>query len=170
MKRRINIPDRDYRISPPAQNSKGDVFVAGEYDYATSGNTYLYRVNPDTGSVTKILTLPAGEFVGDYTVKVDDEDRIYARSNQKLYCVDAAGTLKWTFTTTPPPQLAGSRQGANIALSWSTNAAGFNLVSVTNLSSTNWTLVSPSPSVVNGQNFVTNSATGNAKFYRLRNP
>jgi hypothetical protein len=74
----------------------------------------------------------------------------------------------WIFTTTPPPQLAASRQGGNVVLSWSTNAVGFNLVSVTNITSINWTLVSPPPTVVNGQNFVTNSTSGNARFYRLK--
>lgn len=70
----------------------------------------------------------------------------------------------------PRPLLAASRQGGNIVLTWPANAAGFNLVSVTNVASTNWILVSPSPVIVNGLYTVTNTATGPAKFYRLRNP
>jgi len=68
----------------------------------------------------------------------------------------------------PPPQLAASRQGGNIILSWPADAAGFNLVSVTTITSTNWAPVSPPPTVADGQNFVTNTISGNAKFYRLK--
>jgi uncharacterized repeat protein (TIGR03803 family) len=68
----------------------------------------------------------------------------------------------------PLPQLALTLSGTNVILSWPLNAAGFTLQSTTNLvSSAAWTTVSPLPSIVNGQNTVTNSISGLQNFYRL---
>jgi uncharacterized repeat protein (TIGR03803 family) len=66
------------------------------------------------------------------------------------------------------PPLAITLAGANIILTWPANATGFNLQSVTNLvSRTAWNAVSPAPTVVNGQNAVTNPVSGPVMFYRL---
>ncbi len=66
------------------------------------------------------------------------------------------------------PQLTIIRSGANVILTWPTDAAGFTLQSTTNLvSPAVWSTVSPAPVVVNGQNAVTNSTPGTKKFYRL---
>ena len=68
----------------------------------------------------------------------------------------------------PTPTLAIRSSGANVLLTWPTNATGFALQSTTNLSSpAAWTNVSPGPVVVNGQNAVTDPASGTNKFYRL---
>jgi uncharacterized repeat protein (TIGR03803 family) len=67
-----------------------------------------------------------------------------------------------------PPQLTIIPSGANVILTWPTNAAGFTLQSTTNLvSPAVWSTVSPAPVVVNGQNAVTNPISGTQKFYRL---
>jgi hypothetical protein len=66
------------------------------------------------------------------------------------------------------PQLTIIPSGANVILTWPTNAAGFTLQSTTNLvSPAVWSTVSPGPVVVNGQNAVTNPISGTKKFYRL---
>jgi uncharacterized repeat protein (TIGR03803 family) len=66
------------------------------------------------------------------------------------------------------PQLTIILSGANVILTWPTNAAGFTLQSTTNLvSPAVWITNSPAPVVVNGQNAVTNSTPGTKKFYRL---
>jgi uncharacterized repeat protein (TIGR03803 family) len=68
----------------------------------------------------------------------------------------------------PPPPLIIISAGANVILTWPTNATGFALQSTTNLHSPAvWTTVSTGPVVVNGQNAVTNLISGIAKFYRL---
>ncbi len=70
--------------------------------------------------------------------------------------------------TAPPPRLTIIRSGANVILTWPTDAAGFTLQSTTNLvSPAVWSSVSSGPVVVNGQNAVTNSVSGTQKFYRL---
>ncbi len=65
------------------------------------------------------------------------------------------------------PQLTIVPSGTNVVLTWPTNAAVFTLQCTTNLVPPVWTIVSPDPVVVNGQNTVTNSVSGTQKFYRL---
>jgi len=60
-----------------------------------------------------------------------------------------------------------NQSGTNVVLSWSALATGFTLQSTTNLVPPAWSTVSPSPVVINGFNYVTNSGTGAALFYRL---
>jgi hypothetical protein len=74
----------------------------------------------------------------------------------------------WAFTTQPLPQLAISKNGTNVVISWATNSTGFTLQSTTNLvAPANWNTVSPGPVVIGGQNVVTNAISGTKKFYRL---
>jgi hypothetical protein len=68
-----------------------------------------------------------------------------------------------------PPLLTLIHYGANIVLTWPTNAVGFTLQSTTNLHSpAAWVTNSPAPVVINGQNTVTNPISGAQQFYRLR--
>jgi uncharacterized repeat protein (TIGR03803 family) len=67
-----------------------------------------------------------------------------------------------------PPSLSISLSTTNVVFRWPTNSPGFILKATTNLiSPTVWTTVSPAPVVVNGQNTVTNPASGRQTFYRL---
>jgi hypothetical protein len=68
------------------------------------------------------------------------------------------------------PQLTIIPSGANVVLTWPTNAAAlpFTLQSTTNLGSpTIWATVSPLSVVENGQNVMTNAISGARRFYRL---
>jgi uncharacterized repeat protein (TIGR03803 family) len=68
----------------------------------------------------------------------------------------------------PPPQLTMLLSGTNVILTWSTNANGFTLQTTTNLvSPAGWTPFRPGPTVVNGQNTVTNPVSETQTFYRL---
>ncbi|MDB6025267.1 MAG: hypothetical protein JWM68_1490 [Verrucomicrobiales bacterium] len=73
----------------------------------------------------------------------------------------------WTTHAAGPP-LTAALQNNTIAFTWPTNAAFFALQYTTNLSATNWTSVSNSPSIVNGQFTVTNIALNASGFYRLK--
>ncbi|MCW5556087.1 MAG: hypothetical protein KIS67_28520 [Verrucomicrobiae bacterium] len=64
---------------------------------------------------------------------------------------------------------ASANAQTNFVISWPAAAAGFDLVSATNANAPIWTLVSQPPTIVNGQNFVTNPIAGSARFFRLRN-
>ncbi|HEY3853780.1 MAG TPA: choice-of-anchor tandem repeat GloVer-containing protein [Verrucomicrobiae bacterium] len=66
------------------------------------------------------------------------------------------------------PKLAIVLSGTDAVLSWTTNAAGFNLQSATNLSpQIIWTNVPTAPVMNSGQNTVTVPISGRAMFYRL---
>jgi hypothetical protein len=67
----------------------------------------------------------------------------------------------------PAPTLSARLQGGDLVLTWPTNTTGFVLEFSTNLPATDWMLATPPPTVVNGENVVTNAITGAAAFYRL---
>lgn len=67
-----------------------------------------------------------------------------------------------------PPLLTLIPYGANVILTWPTNAVGFTLQSTTNLvSPAAWSTNSPGPVVIGGQNVVINPITSAQKFFRL---
>jgi len=72
--------------------------------------------------------------------------------------------------TGPAPLMLNIQlMGTNVILSWPTNAVGFNLESTLNLGATAvWNTNSTVPSVINGQNVVTNPIAGTQQFYRLQ--
>jgi len=67
-----------------------------------------------------------------------------------------------------PPLLTLIPYGANLILTWPTNAFGFTLQSTTNLGSpVVWSTNSPGPIVIGGQNVIINPVSGAQQFYRL---
>jgi hypothetical protein len=114
-----------------------------------------------TDSLNKVSWLvPTGKlyYGSNYQWRVRYQD---SRSGWSSY------SAQTTFTT-GGPLLTGSKQGTNMVFKWPTNALGFSLQSVTNLSLVNWSNAMPAPVIVSGQYTVTNSMTNNAQFYRLR--
>lgn len=71
------------------------------------------------------------------------------------------------------PRLTITPSGANVILTWPTNDAGFDFTGYVLQSTTNlilptvWATNSPTPVVLNGQDTVTNPASGTQRFYRL---
>ena len=81
--------------------------------------------------------------------------------------VDYVRVYDWV---TPPP-LTIIPAGANVILTWPTNATGFTLEFATNLvSPAVWNTNSAAPIVIGGQNVVTNSISGSQQFFRLFSP
>jgi hypothetical protein len=82
---------------------------------------------------------------------------------------DGIPTAACASCVVPAPALAISHSGTNVILTWPSDFTLFTLQSTTNFtSSTVWSNVSPSPTVIAGQNTVTNPITGRQKFYRLK--
>jgi hypothetical protein len=66
------------------------------------------------------------------------------------------------------PELAITRSGSNVIVTWPTNFTGFTLLSSTNLGpSAVWITNTPAPGIVNTNYSVTNPASGARKFYGL---
>jgi uncharacterized repeat protein (TIGR03803 family) len=129
----------------------------------------LFRINPDGSDFTEVRHFDGpsdGAWLwGPVTI-----------SANTIYGTASAGgstgngtVFSITLPLPPtPPSLSITRSGANVVLRWPTNSPGFTLKSATNLvSPIVWTTASPAPVVVNGQNTVTNPASGMQKYYRL---
>lgn len=68
------------------------------------------------------------------------------------------------------PNLSVRRSGADVTLSWPSNATGYVLQSTASLTSADWSALAATPVVVDGQNTVTQSAGIGARYYRLKKP
>jgi hypothetical protein len=96
----------------------------------------------------------------------------YPGSSDYLAMVNTNGTLRpvcsviqgWSYTAALNIQVSG----ANVVLTWPTNATGFTLEFATNLASSVWNTNSAPTIVIGGQNTVTNPISGTQMFYRLK--
>jgi uncharacterized repeat protein (TIGR03803 family) len=137
------------------------------------GNGTVFKVNTDGTGFTSLysFTAPSGPYPETNSDGADPGGLIL--SGNTLYGTaggggsSGSGTV-FSLTLPPPPPLTIIPLGADVILTWPTNAAGLALQSTTNLlSPAVWTSVSTQPVVVNGQNTVTNPITGSEQFYRL---
>jgi len=116
-----------------------------------------------------------GVTVFDGTVATDDPQvGGYMEFGSGTYWETTAGTVvdfDWVgwgdASDLPQPTLSITASGANVLVSWSTNDAGFLLQSTSDLSSTNWSYVTNTVSVVGTGYTMTNANSGLAKYYRL---
>jgi len=131
-------------------------------------NNILRRVAPD-GTVKTV----AG-FVG---VAGTNEGRgVLARFNRpRGLALDPQGNLFVVDTGNhtirigrPDPELQASRSSGQIVLSWPSWTTDFQLESSTDLPGSNWIPVLTTPTTLGERNFLTNSATAPAQFFRLR--
>jgi hypothetical protein len=81
---------------------------------------------------------------------------------------NSAPNIDQPFTVYAPPEAGVTLSGNMFIISWSTNVAGFVLLSTPSLNPASWSTVSPSPVIVNGQFTVTNNTTSGNMYYRLQ--
>jgi sugar lactone lactonase YvrE len=150
-----------------ATDSSGTVYVAD------SNNNTIRKITP-AGAVTTLAGLAgvnpgsadgtgsAARFNGPSGVATDSSGNVYVGD-------EGNNTIRKGFL--PPPPLTILLSGvppSGIVLTWPTNAAGFTLQSTTNpVSPALWSTNSSAPTILNGQNTVTNPMTGPQQFYRL---
>jgi hypothetical protein len=101
--------------------------------------------------------VPAGETTRRLLVTSDDSDESPYPGG--VFIIVTNGVAR--------PTLHGARVANRFVLSWSTNATGFALQSANALLSTGWNDVSGNPVVVGDHYYVTNTITGEKRFYRL---
>jgi uncharacterized repeat protein (TIGR03803 family) len=149
--------------------------VLGNKLYGTTtwvGNGTVFEANTDGTDFTTLYHFTqTSEPYGNGTNSDGSGPRWILISENTLYGTAykggayGGGTLFSVFIL---PRLAIAPVGANVILTWPTNATGFALQSATNLvSPVVWTTVSPGPVIVNGQNTVTNPMSVRQQFYRL---
>ena len=152
----------------------------------SSGNGTVFAVNTDGTGFTNLHGFTATS--GTLSTNSDGANPLAGLilSGNTLYGTATAGGMYGTANfggssgngtvfslalgsvSAPAPTLTIVPSGANVILTWPTDAAGFTLQSTTNLvSPVIWTNVSPGAVVVNGQYAVTNPVSGTNKFYRL---
>jgi hypothetical protein len=154
-------------VSPTLQASAfddadciGDVHTASQWQVLNSAGTIVMA---DSGTNTI-----------DLTSWLVTSNKLYYGSNYVWHVRYRDSRNGWssyssqTAFTTAGPLLNGSTQGTNMIFKWPTNAVGFSLQWVTNLSSANWSNAIPAPAIVSSQYTVTNNMTNNARFYRLK--
>src|SRR6266446_1211840 len=172
----------------PQTNSDGacpsagsGLFLSGNTLYGTaenggiSGNGTVFAVNTDGTGFTTLDTFTATS-ITPFGVYTNSDGANPAAglilSGNTLYGTaqyggsSSVGTV-FSLSLPVPPKLTIIRSGANVILTWPTNATGFTLLTTTNLVSPVWITNSPLPVIVNGQNIVTNAISGTQKFYRL---
>jgi uncharacterized repeat protein (TIGR03803 family) len=145
--------------------------LLGETLYGTtlaggaSSNGTLFAINTDGSGFTNLYSFTGG---GDGASPQTD----LILSGNILYGTAASGGSAGDGTvfsyTLPQPQLAISRSGTNVILTWSATIPGYSLESAAKLGlSAVWVTNSTTPVVISGLNTVTNAIGTAAQFYRL---
>ena len=106
---------------------------------------------------------------GNYDFKFTVVDKNASSSGYAL-AFDYVKFVPATVETPVAPTLTANRQGGQLVLSWPTNSTNFFLQYASELPASNWFPIAPSPAILNGHYFVTNSLTGEKTFYRLTQP
>ena len=166
------------------------VFAVGSYTFnsgSTTDDVANLWINPDRSSFgsasqpAPTLTTTTG---GDISSGTIASFVFFRRNNSNTGLEPAAMTAdelrigtNWASVTPPQvisfiPSLTAALTSGNVILSWSTNAAGFNLYSTPAISSASnlWSAVTASVNVVGTNYVVSNSLAAGSKFYRLSNP
>jgi hypothetical protein len=136
-----------------------------------TGQTVTFNTYANSTLLTASGNLTASQYIGSWTNGNVNVGNPYSLTEimtiQASSVAGASYSLDGTLYAAPLPVLAITRSGANVVLSWPTNAAGFTLQSTTNISPTAWSAVSPAPVVVNTNWVATNAISGTHKFFRL---
>jgi uncharacterized repeat protein (TIGR03803 family) len=145
------------------------------YYGGNSGNGTVFGVNTDGTGFTNLHSFTAldnnnanSDGANPYAGLILSGNTLYGTALQGGSVNN--GTV---FSLSFAPQLTIISSGGNVILTWPTNVAGFSYAGFTLQSATNlvspivWSTVSPGPTVVNGQNAVTNAVSGTQNFYRL---
>jgi uncharacterized repeat protein (TIGR03803 family) len=138
----------------------------------TNGSGTVFKINPDGAGYAILYSFSANtNSVGTNRDGANPIGGLILVGNT-LYGTTAYGGASGVGTvfslTLPGPQLAITVSGANVMLSWPTNATGFTLESAINLvPSVVWQTNSTTPIVIGGQDVVTNPIISTQMFFRL---
>jgi uncharacterized repeat protein (TIGR03803 family) len=175
----LSAPAYDYGTNTDGAEPWAGVILSGQTLYGTAfyggtyGNGTVFAINTNGTGFTTLHSFHA--FLGVNDTNSDGGNPVGGLifSGNTLYGTATDGGSGGTGTVfalslTPPAlQPAITLSGAKIVLTWPTNLIGFTLQSTPNLFPAAWSAVSPPPTVVNGQNVVTNPITAPHQFYRF---
>jgi uncharacterized repeat protein (TIGR03803 family) len=153
-----------------------DLILSGDSLYGTTAGSAgtVFALRTDGTGFTNLYSL-------DYASEGSGPSVLILLGNT-LYGVASSGGAEGgstgngtVFSLSFNPQLTIIPSGADVVLTWPTNVAGFDYTGFTLQSTTNpispvWSSNSLSPTVVNGQNTITNPASEAQRFFRLKSP
>ncbi len=140
-------------------------------------------LNPANGFPLTQVTVSGTNFLQATAVKFNGVSASYSVSNNNriVATVPATATTGAISVTAPGGTGTSGTFVVNVVtltiawltnravqISWPTNAVGFALQGNTNLSTTNWAVLTNVPAISNGTNYVTNSIAKSPHFFRLR--
>ena len=138
-----------------------------------NGNGTLFALNTDGTGFTSLHSFIADDDGSEPDALVLVGNSLYgmARNYGSPEYTDSGTVFRLSFT----PQLTINHSEANIIVTWPTNVTGFDytgftLQSTTNLASPFWGTNALAPTIVNGQNTVTNPASEPQRFFQLKAP
>jgi len=147
-----------------------NILYGTAYHLGSLGSGTVFAINTNGTDFTTLYTLNGpSDGAGLMAGLVLSGNILYGTaSGGGNYSLGTVFSLSLGSVTVSAPQLTILHSGANLILTWPTNATGFTLQSTTNLAPPAvWTTNFPAPVVITGQNTVTNPITGSQKFYRL---
>ena len=153
----------------------GNALYGSTFTGGTGGTGTIFRINTDGTGISNLHSFSGPSPQGTNSDGIEPVAGVTLSGN-KLYGITAGGGTNGTgtvFSLSFSPTLTISNSSANVILSWPSNSfgldfSGFTLQSTTNPgSATNWSTVSTTPAVVNGQFTVTNPVSGAKQFFRL---
>ena len=184
----ISDPVLDLIYPSIAANASGTVVIGfngcSQTTYVSSYAVVGQRVNGVTTFGSRLL-LHAGVASYQDQPGVDPNSYLSRWGDYSATCVDPADPNRfWTIQMYPSasstwstqitelltavPKLAIARAGTNVVLSWPGTAIAFNLQSKTNLSGTNWVIVTGTFPATNGLVYAQVPVTPGLKFFRLQ--
>lgn len=161
--------------------ANASLLLSGNTLYGTAigggkhGNGTIFALNTDGSGFTNLHNLIADDDGSEPDALVLVGNSLYGVTREygtpPPEYSDHGTIFRLSFT----PQLTINQSAANVILTWPTNVAGFDytgftLQSATNLASPVWSANSLTPTVVNGQNTVTNPASEPQRFFQLKAP
>jgi hypothetical protein len=147
----------------------GQVLVAGSYVNGPGGtvssSAELY--DPATGTWTVTASMNTARYQHTATLLTSGQVLVSGGGDSgTVQALSSAELFSISFPVTAPA-LTITSSGADVVLTWPTNATGFTLQSSPNLASAIWVTNLPPPVVVNGINTLTLPLSGPERFYRL---
>lgn len=149
----------------PFTNQLLATFTNGVPNSPTNNFTAAINWGDNSTNTALIVTNLAGrkEVRGSHTYTNSGDYPVYVTIQSTLGAKAVVSA-----TATVPPGLSFSRAGITNNLRWPAWAADYQLLSNTNVSSTNWLAVTNLVSLSGFENVVTNSATNGSYFFRLK--
>jgi hypothetical protein len=132
-----------------------NVFFANVPGILLPGETY----NDVVFGITIAPTTPPDQYFGFVTIQ--GGTNIFAENNLASPIFEVS---------LPPAALDIAPSGTNLVLSWPSPPEGFKLQQNSNLATTNWTTMTNTPTITNGQNQVFLPSAAGSRFYRLKYP